>query len=55
MAWVSCVGGDTQMTSALQEGGGGSPKADERKGGRVILTVTRGEGDKKSDYFADII
>ena len=48
-------------------GVGGSPKADERKGGCVILIMTRkdgrlrdldsneGEGIKKFESFADVI
>ena len=42
------------MTSAL-EGGGGHGKADEGIGGWVNVTVTRGEGVKKSENFADFM
>ena len=42
------------MTYAL-EGGGGTQKADKRKGDCVIVTVTRGEGVKKSEIFPDVI
>ena len=41
------------MTSALK--GGCHGKADEGNGGCVNVTVTRGEGVKKSDNFAEVI
>ena len=41
------------LQSALE---GDSQKADKRKGGGVIVTVTqKGGGVKKSKFFADII
>ena len=44
------------MTSALDRGEGGTQKADKRKGGCMIVTVTRGpgEGVQKYDDFADV-
>ena len=41
------------MTSALEEGGHG--KADEGNIGCMNVTVTRGEGLKKSENFVDVI
>ena len=43
------------MTSALHCTGRGTQKTVKRKGGCVIVTVTKGEGVKKSKNIADVI
>ena len=46
--------GHTYMTSALG-GGGASPKNRQKNLGWVNCLCDKGEGVKKSEYFADVI
>ena len=41
------------MLGVVWEGKRGTQRADEGKGGCVIVKVTSGEGVQKSDHFAD--